>query len=158
MAMTFGGIALTLTVVTTGLSAGALAVFGYAVLPGLNRAGPQVAVPAMQRMNVAILNPLFMVIFFGGLVLGLVSLWVYWGSSLRWWLLAAVALTAAGIAITMAINVPANDRLAAAGDVTTATAAWADFTAIWVRWNTVRAVLTVTSFAVLVAGLIWSRD
>ena len=64
---------LTLTVVTTGLSAGLLAAFAYAVMPGLDRAGPSVAVPAMQRINVAILNPLFAVIFVGGVVFGALS-------------------------------------------------------------------------------------
>lgn len=152
-------IALTLTIVTTGLSAGVLAAFGYAVMPGLNRAGSQVAIPAMQRMNVAIINPLFLVIFFGGVVFGSVSLWAYWNDGLRWWILAAVVLTGAGVVITMAINVPANDGLDAAGDVPAETAAqvWTDFAAVWIRWNIVRAVLTVASFATLVAGLIHTR-
>ena len=43
----------------------------------------------------------------------------------------------AGIVVTMAINVPANGRLAAAGDVTDAdaTRVWADFVGVWVRWR-----------------------
>ncbi len=153
------GAMLTLTVLTTGLSAGVLSVFAYAVLPGLNKAGPQVAVPAMQRVNVAIINPLFMVIFFGGLIFGTISVWAYWDHRLRWWLLAAVALTAAGIVITLAINVPANDQLEAAGEVsaTTAPQTWSDFTAIWVPWNIVRALLTSASFATLIVGMLRAR-
>ncbi len=160
MTLTLREVALTLTVVTTGLSAGLLCAFGYSVLPGLNRADPQVAVAAMQRMNVAIVNPLFLVIFFGGLVFGALSVWAYWDDGLRWWILAAVILTAAGIAITMTINVPANDRLAAAGEVTAATApqVWSDFVTVWVGWNIVRAVVTASSLVALVTGLVHTRD
>lgn len=145
----------TLTVVTTGLSAGVLAGFGYAVIPGLTRAGADVAVAAMQRMNSAILNPLFAVIFGGGVVFGALTVWASWGSGLRWWVLTATVLTALGVVITMVVNVPANDRLDAAGVVRgdEAVRVWTRFTAVWVPWNIVRSVLTTAAAAVLVVGL-----
>lgn len=147
---------LTLTIVTTGLSAGVLAGFGYAVIPGLTRAGAEVAVPAMQRMNSVILNPLFAVIFGGGVVFGALGTWAAWDSGLRWWVLAATALTLSGVVITLAVNVPANNRLDAAGDVRgdAADTVWSDFTAVWVRWNIVRAILTTAAAAVLVVGIL----
>ncbi|WP_232715959.1 anthrone oxygenase family protein [Gordonia metallireducens] len=146
----------TLTVVTTGLSAGVLAGFGYSVIPGLTRAGADVAVPAMHRMNSAILNPLFAVIFGGGVVFGALSTWATWNDGLRWWVLAATLLTLGGVAITMAINVPANNRLDAAADSRGDEAAqvWAEFTAVWVPWNIVRSVLTTAAVVVLVVGLL----
>lgn len=148
-----------ITVVTTGLSAGLLAAFAYAVMPGLDRAGPVSAVPAMQRINVAILNPVFAVIFLGPLVFGALSIWAFWRSDLRWWIVAAVVLIVVGLLITAIVNVPANDRLAAAGDVSggEVAAVWADFTTQWVRWNVIRAVATNAAFATLVAGLIAAR-
>ncbi|MFE0751852.1 DUF1772 domain-containing protein [Gordonia sp. NPDC058843] len=146
----------TLTIVTTGLSAGVLAGFGYAVIPGLSRVGADVAVAAMQRMNSAILNPLFAVIFAGGVVFGALTVWATWNSGLRWWALAATVLTALGVVITMVVNVPANDRLDAAGDVRgeAAVKVWSQFTAVWVPWNIVRSVLTAAAVAVLVVGLL----
>ena len=146
----------TLTIVTTGLSAGVLAGFGYAVIPGLTRAGADVAVAAMQRMNSAILNPLFAVIFGGGLLFGALTVWLGWGSGLRWWAFAATVLTALGIVITMVVNVPANDCLDAAGDVRgdEAERVWSRFTAVWVPWNVVRSLLTAAAMVVLIVGLL----
>ncbi|MBD0861692.1 DUF1772 domain-containing protein [Gordonia sp. zg691] len=146
----------TLTVVTTGLSAGVLAGFGYAVIPGLTRAGAEIAVPAMQRMNSSILNPLFAVIFGGGVVFGVLSAWTSWDTGLRWWVVAATLLTLLGVVITMAVNVPANNRLDAAGDVRgeEAVRVWSEFTAVWVPWNIARSLLTTAAVAVLVAGLL----
>ncbi|GAB87900.1 anthrone oxygenase family protein [Gordonia rubripertincta] len=148
----------TLTVVTTGLSAGVLAGFGYSVIPGLTRAGADVAVPAMQRLNSAILNPLFAVIFGGGVVFGALSSWAAWNEGLRWWVLAATLLTLSGVVITMTVNVPANSRLDAAAGARGEEAAsvWAEFTAVWVPWNIVRSVLTTAAVVVLVVGLLVS--
>ncbi|MEO9326668.1 anthrone oxygenase family protein [Gordonia aurantiaca] len=147
-----------LTVVTTGLSAGVLAGFGYAVIPGLTRAEADVAVPAMQRMNTAILNPLFAVVFAGGVVFGALATWAVWDHPLRWWVFSATLLTLAGVVITMVVNVPANNRLDAAGAVRGGEAdrVWAEFTAVWVPWNIIRSVLTTAAIAVLVVGLLVS--
>ncbi|MGW8814864.1 anthrone oxygenase family protein [Gordonia terrae] len=146
----------TLAIVTTGLSAGVLAGFGYAVIPGLTRAGADVAVAGMQRMNSAILNPIFAVIFGGGVVFGALTVWTGWGWGLRWWALTATILTALGVVITMAVNVPANDRLDAAGAVRgdEAVRIWTRFTAVWVPWNIVRSVLTTAAVVVLVVGVL----
>lgn len=141
---------------TTGLSAGVLAGFGYAVIPGLTRARADVAVPAMQRMNGAILNPLFAVVFAGGVVFGAPATWAVWDHPLRWWVFSSTLLTFAGVAITMAIHVPANNRLDAAGDVRgeETDRVWSEFTAVWVPWNIIRSVLTTAAIAVLVVGLL----
>ena len=146
----------TLAIVTTGLSAGVLAGFGYAVIPGLTRAGADVAVAGMQRMNSAILNPVFAVIFGGGVVFGALTVWAGWGSGLRWWALAATILVALGVVITVAVNVPANDRLDAAGAVRgdEAVQVWSRFTAVWVPWNIARSVLTTAAVVVLVVGVL----
>lgn len=146
----------TLAIVTTGLSAGVLAGFGYAVIPGLTRAGADVAVAGMQRMNSAILNPIFAVIFGGGVVFGALTVWAGWGSGLRWWALTATILVALGVVITVAVNVPANDRLDAAGAVRgdEAVQVWSRFTAVWVPWNIARSVLTTAAVVVLVVGVL----
>lgn len=155
----FKGTALTLMIITSGLSAGLLCAFAYSVMPALNRTKPDASVVVMQRVNTVILNPVFAVIFFGGALFGAVSSVLWRNDELRWWVLAGFVLVLAGIVVTMAINVPANGRLAAAGDVTDAdaTRVWADFVGVWVRWNIIRAVLTTAGFALPVVGLVVTR-
>jgi uncharacterized membrane protein len=52
------------------------------------------------------------------------------------------------LVVTMALNVPLNDRLDAAGSADPA-AARAAFEDVWVRWNVVRSVLSVAAFGCL---------
>ncbi|MXP24001.1 DUF1772 domain-containing protein [Gordonia sp. HNM0687] len=147
---------LVLTVVTSGLSAGLLATFAYAVMPGMRRASPLSSVAVMQRINVAIINPLFAVIFFGPLLFGGLGIVFWWDEPLRWWLVAGVGLTVAAVAITMVVNVPLNNRLAAAGTVADGDApvVWTQFARPWVRWNIIRAVVATAGFVVIVVGLV----
>ncbi|MDY6808514.1 MAG: anthrone oxygenase family protein [Actinomycetota bacterium] len=144
-----------LTVVTSALTAGLLSAFAYAVMPGLQRTAAPVAVAAMQRINVAIMNPLFALIFLGPLVFGGLAVLFWWDDPLRWWLVVGLALASVTVAITLGLNVPLNNRLDAAGDVAPAeaTAVWADFIGPWVRWNVVRAVASTAGVAVIVVGL-----
>ncbi|MFW0783333.1 anthrone oxygenase family protein [Gordonia sp. CPCC 206044] len=150
---------LVLAVTTVGLAAGLFAAFAYAVMPGLRQAGATSAVAAMQRINVAILNPVFALVFVGALVFGVVATALWWGDGLRWWLVAAVALYAVALLITAGLNVPLNNRLDAAGAVTgtQAVAAWADFIGPWVQWNIVRAVASTAAFVVALVGVLQTR-
>ncbi|MEE3849746.1 anthrone oxygenase family protein [Gordonia sp. LSe1-13] len=152
-------IVLVFAITTTGLVAGLLAAFAYAVMPGLQRAGAPAAVPAMQRINDAIINPVFAVIFFGAVGFGIVAVLLWWGDAMRWWLIAGVVLTLMAVVITAAVNVPLNNRLVAAGDVPAADAptVWADFVGPWVRWNLIRAVIATAGFAVMILGLLQTR-
>ena len=51
--------------VTTGLVAGLLGGFACAVMPALRGADDRTFVDVMQRINVAILNPVFLTVFMG---------------------------------------------------------------------------------------------
>ncbi|MGV9709141.1 anthrone oxygenase family protein [Gordonia sp. NPDC003424] len=139
-----------------GLVAGLLSAFAYSVMPGLQRVGAQVAVPAMQRINVAILNPAFGLIVFCSIVFGILSVVLCWGEPGRWWLVAGLALYLGAVLITGLVNVPLNDRLAAAGTVSPADAptVWTDFVEPWLRWNIIRAVAAVAAFVAMVVGLL----
>lgn len=152
--------ALLAATLTTGLTAGLYAAFGYAVLPGLARAGDAVFVEAVQRVNVAILNGWFAVCFGGALVSGLAAAALHLAADRRPvlpWIAAGVLLYVATLVVTLAVNVPLNDRLAAAGDpgsVPDPAAARAAFEAAWVRWNAVRAVLAVAATGTLAWALV----
>ncbi|MFK4035952.1 hypothetical protein ACI2LC_09160 [Nonomuraea wenchangensis] len=57
-----------------GLMAGLFAGFAYAVMPGLAGAGDATFIEAMNQINVSTVNPLFLLVFLGGPVLGLAAL------------------------------------------------------------------------------------
>ncbi|AZG46055.1 anthrone oxygenase family protein [Gordonia insulae] len=151
---------LVLAMTTMGLTAGLYAAFAYSVMPGLQRAGAQSAIVSMQRINVAIVNPLFALIFVGAIVFGVLGAVLWWGDPLRWWLVAAAVLVIVPVLITMGVNVPLNNRLDAAGTVsaTDAPTVWADFVRPWVQWNIVRAGVSTAGFVVLIVGLLQTRD
>lgn len=152
-------IVLTLAMATMGLTAGLYAAFAYSVMPGLQRAGASTAVASMQRINVAITNPVFAVIFAGAVVFGAVGVALWWGDPLRWWLVAGTVLAVVAVLITVGINVPLNNRLDAAGTVSAADApaVWADFVRPWVQWNVARAAASTAGFVVVTIGLLPTR-
>ncbi|WP_079154335.1 DUF1772 domain-containing protein [Streptomyces subrutilus] len=143
---------------STGLMAGLFAAFSYAVMPGLARSSDHTLVEAMQGINRAIINPAFMLPFVGSIpLLGLavVLAWREHGHPALPWLIAALVLYLVAFAVTSAINVPLNDRLASAGDpggVRHLAEVRAAFENRWVVWNNVRALLHTAAFA----GLLWA--
>ncbi|MEO3767588.1 DUF1772 domain-containing protein [Streptomyces sp. B8F3] len=148
--------ALFAAVLTTGLSAGLFSVWSYSVMPGLARVSDRTFVESFQQMNRAMMNGWFALTFGGALVFLLLAGGLLLGadgdqrSKPLPWLIAALALYVAMLAITFAINVPMNNELDAAGAVDQIK----DLAGLrervedrWVRWNNVRSVVTVLSFA-----------
>jgi uncharacterized membrane protein len=110
----------------------------------------------MQRVNVVVLNPVFLGVFVGTAVLSLfqvgvaVASWRTPGSPL---LLCSALLYLAGcFGVTVAFNVPRNERLAKV-QASSAEAAtyWPIYLREWALWNHVRTVTSVASAAA--AGL-----
>ncbi|AUH40586.1 anthrone oxygenase family protein [Streptomyces sp. CMB-StM0423] len=147
-------------VLTSGLMAGLFAAFAYAVMPGLGRSSDRTLVEAMQGINKAIINPVFMLPFMGSLpLLGLavVLAWRGQGREALPWLIAALVVYVVAFGVTVAGNVPLNDQLEQAGDpdrVQDLAAVRADFEDRWVALNVVRAVLHTVAFGLLAWALI----
>lgn len=139
--------------VTTGLMAGLFAAFSYAVMPGLAGTDDATFVGAMQRINVAILNPVFGLLFGGALVCTGVAAVLLRGRPEQRWVLAGLGLYVLVLVVTMAVSVPLNDRLASAGTADPAAAREA-FEAAWVRWNVVRSVLSAGALGCLAWALV----
>ncbi|MFJ6854214.1 DUF1772 domain-containing protein [Streptomyces sp. NPDC091271] len=145
---------------SAGLMAGLFAAFAYAVMPGLARSSDRTLVEAMQGINKAILNPVFMLPFMGAIpLLGLavVLAWRGQGRPALAWLIAALVLYLVAFAVTGGVNVPLNDELARAGDPGHAghlATVRADFENKWVTWNIVRALLHTAAFACLAWALV----
>lgn len=141
--------------VATGLVAGLFYAFSVSVMPGLSRAGDRTFVDAMQRINVAILNPGFFLSFLGAPVLTLTATALHLGGSAR----PALGLTAAALllhglvlVITMGVNVPLNNALVAAGpadQIIDLAGVREHYEARWVRWNIARAVASTAALGCL---------
>ncbi|KAA1374565.1 anthrone oxygenase family protein [Aeromicrobium fastidiosum] len=140
-------------VVLTGLSAGLFATFSYVVMPGLRRADDATFVQTMRSINVAILNPVFAVVFGGAAVALVAALVATWSMDARPWLIVALLLYVAGaFVVTGAVNIPLNDALASGAGAPAPLRQ--SFEARWVLFNHVRAVLTVAAFASATIGLV----
>ena len=149
---------LLISVVTLGLMAGLFYAFAGAVMPGLRRAGDRAAVDAMQRINVAIQNPLFGLIFVGALVSTAGAVFTNTDrGDVAAPLLIALVLYVVTLAVTVAVNIPLNNRLGNLGDpvdlADPATQRAAFFTP-WVRWNLVRTVTSAGAFGAAAWALV----
>lgn len=123
--------------------------FGYAVSvnPGLHRLKDSEYVRAMQSINIVIQNPLFFLSFMGPLILLPWVTFLAHGEATFGWLLAATITYVVGsFGVTVAGNVPLNEKLARA-DVSQATAARAAFEK---PWNALHAIRTLASIAATV--------
>jgi uncharacterized membrane protein len=102
-------------------------------------------------MNVAIVNPAFMLSFLGAPLLAGAAI-VTSNSSARPWVIAGTAFAIGTIAITAGGNIPLNNALDSAGSVdriTDLAAVRGDFESPWVNWNVARAVTSTASLACL---------
>jgi uncharacterized membrane protein len=144
---------------TMGLAAGLFATFAYAIMPGLHRADDRTFVIAMQRVNESILNGWFALCFGGALVFTALAVITHLRAADRkplGWLIAGLVLYVIVLIVTFAINVPLNDKLAAAGradQVTDVAAVRAHFESTWVTWNIVRAFVSTAAFGCVTGAL-----
>jgi uncharacterized membrane protein len=156
----FRGAVLLAATLTMGLSAGLFFAYSCSVMPGLAKADDRTFVETMQRINVAILNGWFMLVFVGAIVLTLLAVVLQFQGGDRKllpWLIAAAVLYTVVLVVTGAVNVPLNDQLAAAGSldgIPDLAAVRETFETTWVRWNTVRTVSATAGFGCLVAALV----
>ncbi len=140
-------------VLGSGLVAGIFFAFSSFVMRALGQLREHQGIAAMKAINVTVLNPSFVLAFFGTGVVCLPVAFLAFGSAAgmnRASLLAGCALYLLGcVLVTIAFNVPLNNRLAAAEPESPgADALWADYLSRWTLWNHVR---TAASFAA--AGL-----
>ncbi|TCN30035.1 putative membrane protein [Kribbella orskensis] len=142
---------------TTGLMAGVYVIYSNAFMPGLGKTDDKTFVGAFQAVDRAILNPLFLGLgFLGSLVLTLVAGLLSLGEDALAWIAIAFVLNLVTVIITIAVNVPLNDALKAAGDPDTidVTAARTAFNeARWRSYNLIRSVLSTVAFGLLAWSL-----
>ena len=146
--------------VCVGLVAGLLGAFAVAIMPALRGASDRTFVETMQRINVSILNPIFLGAYAGGLLLSAASIVLHWVDDERGavpWIVAGTVLYFVVLAITGRVNVPLNEQLDAAGDPTRIAdlgAVRRQFEDRWVTWNVIRSVVNVAAFACLAIAIL----
>jgi len=124
--------------VVNGLLAGVYVAFVVAVMPSLHGLADDTFVRVMNRLNVVIVNPVFLTLF-----LGAPALAVLLAAVRRDWLTVAAGVAALmAVVITFAVNVPLNDALAEGGSR-------GAFETPWVLWHYVRTAAAATAFVLL---------
>jgi uncharacterized membrane protein len=124
--------------------------FSTFVMRGLDRTGPAAAGTAMRGINAeAAGNAPFLALFLGSallaVVVGIAAL-----TQLRLpgsgWLLAGAVLALLPLVVTVAVNVPLNDRLAGS-------LPWPDYYRTWTLWNHVRTVTPLAGSVLMLIGV-----
>lgn len=141
-----------------GLVAGVFFAFSSFVMPALGRLPRAEGVAAMQSINRLAVTPAFMTALFGtsvlclGLILWAAASFDGWSSTL---VLVGGALYIVGtVGVTIACNVPLNDRLAKLRHQSAdAKGLWAEYLAKWTAWNHARTIAALAAAALLTIAL-----
>lgn len=151
---------LALALIATLLSA---AIFGFfyawvcSTMWGLDAAAPKTAIAAMQAMNASVRNAVFAPAFFAtGPALLLTALLARQTGAGLWFAAAGLVYLAGGMALTIAVNVPMNEALAALdmpADPAEAAQVWADYSGPWQLWNQIRTGFSGLAFVLAAIGL-----
>jgi uncharacterized membrane protein len=145
--------------VTMGLATGAFALYAHTIMPGLGKTDDRTFVASFQSIDRAIINPWFMLTAFAGaLVFTVGAVLTNLGRQPLPWVAVALGLYLIAVVITLAVNVPLNDAIKAAGDPDRI----ADLAAVrerfdesrWATFNLVRTVTTAGAFGSLLWALV----
>jgi uncharacterized membrane protein len=157
---TWTGVVLGAALLSMGLMAGLFYAFSVSVMPGLADADDASFVTAMQNINAAIENVAFAAAFGGAFLftaVAAVMLLALGRRSAAAWTAAALVLYIAVLGLTMGVEVPLNDALAAAGkpgEIRDLSRVREDFEPVWVTVNMVRTLLCTLAFACLGPALV----
>ncbi|KDN18644.1 anthrone oxygenase family protein [Amycolatopsis rifamycinica] len=146
-------VVLVAAVVAAGLIAGLFYAYACSVMPGLARGDDKTFVEGMRGINIAIVNPVFLLTFLGAPLLAGVAVFLNPGP--RPWVIAGFGCLVAMLVITGVVSIPLNDALGRGGDDYAALRA--RFEATWVCWNVLRALVSTAGFGCLVAAVLTRR-
>jgi len=141
--------------VGSALVAGIFFAFSTFVMNALGRVKPEQGITVMQMINITVINPWFMIAFFGTGVTGLiVAIPAMLGMSapLDVHHLAGIVLYVVGcIAVTVMFNVPLNNALAVTdAENPESVPLWHHYLRRWTVWNHVRTAASLAAAALLV--------
>ena len=154
--MTTFTIMIVASITGAGLVTGLLFAFSNFVMRALADLPADKGMFAMQRINATIINPVFMLFFFGTPLLCLVIA-IISARNLdapgNWFLLVgSLAYLIGPYGITVLFNVPLNNQLAGT-DISDADKIWPIYQKKWQRWNHIRTYIGVASIVLMALGL-----
>jgi|SRR5215472_11713213 len=136
-----------------GTIGGIFYAFSSFVMKALGRIPPQHGVAAMNSINIAVINPSFMLAFMGttlvcaALAVGSYFWWQQPGGKLVF--AAALLYLVGAFGVTMVFNQPLNLKLAGM-EPAQAAAFWPQYVETWTLWNHVRTAASLLASALLV--------
>lgn len=152
------------TIILTGLTAGLCFTWTNAVTPGIGRLDDLGYLQAFQAMNRAIINPMFLVVFFGPLIMHIANIYLHRNqpNTVFWMLFVAGILYVAGVVvITIFGNVPLNEILDKTDLHVSSPKQLKELRNLFeVKWNRLHLIRTVTSllsFLLLIISLLQNQ-
>lgn len=147
-----------IAILGSGLIAGVFYAFSTFVMKALARIAPAEGIAAMQSINVVVINPLFLGVFMGMVVLCVVLIIIAiarWSRPGSGFIIAGCVLYLLGtFLVTMFGNVPLNDALAkVSASEASSVANWSDYVRRWTVWNHVRTAAALAATGVFAWGL-----
>jgi uncharacterized membrane protein len=138
--------------------AGFFFAFSVSVMKALGRLPPVQGIAAMQSINVVVINPVFLIAFFGTAVscvaVAISALRTWHGPAAAYLLAGSLLYLVGSFLVTIVFNVPRNDALAAVDPASAAGAdLWASYLTAWTAWNHVRTAAALAAAAALSVAL-----
>jgi uncharacterized membrane protein len=145
-----------------GLMAGFFFAFSVCIMTALARLPSAQGIAAMQTINIVVINPVFLGVFFGTAVacgvVGVRSLLALDESGAAQTAAGSLLYVGGAILVTMLCNVPRNNALAAVQpDSAGGDQLWADYIRTWTAWNHVRTFACLAAAALLTVAAYRSR-
>ena len=155
-------IVLIATTFFTGIVAGLFFAWTISVMNGLAKLPDKEFILSMQSMNREIQNPIFFIFFFGTAILLPICAFISYRGSLNssfWLIFIPMLLYLIGVMmVTIFKNVPLNNMLDSfvldSSTLEQIDVVRRKFEAPWNRWNLVRTISGMLSFALLLLGMI----
>jgi uncharacterized membrane protein len=144
--------------VGSGMIGGLLFAFSNFVMRALAQQAPESGIRSMQAINITIINPLFFLVFLGtalaSVILAITALPRLSSPGAVFLLIGCLSYLVGTFGVTMAFNVPLNDKLAAL-EPSTAQAAefWGEYVASWMLWNHVRTIASILASVLLILSI-----
>jgi uncharacterized membrane protein len=142
----------------SGMIGGLLFAFSNFVMRALAQQSPESGIRTMQAINITIINPLFFLVFLGtvlaSMILAITALPRLSSPSTIFLLIGCVIYIVGTFGVTLAFNVPLNNRLAILEPSTTQAAEiWREYVSSWMQWNHVRTITAILASLLLILSV-----
>ncbi|MBQ4822741.1 anthrone oxygenase family protein [Aquimarina sp. MMG016] len=162
MELSLRSITLLLSLIGTGLTAGLCFTWSNAIIPGIGRLDNLTFLQSFQAMNRVIINPSFLITFFGPVILLFLNAYLSRHTNIFWLFLLVAILFFMGVGmVTIFKNIPLNEILDQTLLETISQQELADlrqtFEKPWTRWHMIRTITSFMAFILLLTGLLFYK-